>query len=83
MVLAGLAGGLQARLPQLIADIETLVRCESPSADLAAVAACADLVTGVGTPILGAGLGGGAHADDEHVVVSALPARAALIADLI
>ena len=39
----------------------------------------------IGTPTLdGLGaIGGGAHADDEHVLVDALPARAALIAALI
>ncbi|MGH3166747.1 MAG: M20/M25/M40 family metallo-hydrolase, partial [Trebonia sp.] len=40
---------------------------------------------GVGTPTLdGLGaVGGGAHADHEHVLVDALPGRAALLAALI
>ena len=39
----------------------------------------------MGTPTLdGLGaVGGGAHADDEHVLVDALPGRAALLAALI
>ena len=39
---------------RLLADVEELVTCESPSADLAAVAASADVVAGVGTRWLGA-----------------------------
>ncbi|MFD9894883.1 M20/M25/M40 family metallo-hydrolase [Amycolatopsis sp. NPDC059027] len=44
-----------------------------------------NLTAGAGTPTLdGLGaVGGGAHADDEHVVVSALPERTALVAALI
>jgi glutamate carboxypeptidase len=37
----------------LVRDIETLVACESPSADLAAVAASADTVAGLGAARLG------------------------------
>jgi glutamate carboxypeptidase len=44
---------MAARLPRMLADIEELVRCESPSADLAAVAASADAVARVGTGLLG------------------------------
>lgn len=40
-------------LPALLADLETLVTCESPSADLAAVARSADVVASVGTRLLG------------------------------
>src|ERR1700729_215029 len=97
-----------ARLPAILADIEALVRCESPSSVPDAVAKSADLVAagcraalvleasvggasdgnftaGVGTPTLdGLGaVGGGAHADHEHVLVDALPGRAALLAALI
>jgi glutamate carboxypeptidase len=43
-----------AVLPRLIEDVGTLVACESPSADLAAVAASADVVTGLGAARLGA-----------------------------
>jgi glutamate carboxypeptidase len=45
----------EAALPELLGDVERLVRAESPSADLAAVAACADVVADVGTRLLGAG----------------------------
>lgn len=44
---------LRTELPQLLADIEELVTCESPSSDHAAVAASADVVTRVGTRYLG------------------------------
>ncbi len=40
-------------LPDLLADIEELVRCESPSADLTAVARSADVVARVGERRLG------------------------------
>lgn len=40
-------------LPALLADLEALVRCESPSADLAAVRRSADLVERIGTERLG------------------------------
>ena len=53
MNLASLPGAMRARLPQLLADIETLVRCESPSADLSAVAASADVLAAVGARVLG------------------------------
>ncbi|MCX4679528.1 M20 family metallopeptidase [Streptomyces sp. NBC_01433] len=44
-----------------------------------------NLTAGVGTPTLdGLGaVGGGAHADDEHVTVAELPRRAALVASLV
>jgi glutamate carboxypeptidase len=44
-----------------------------------------NLTAGVGTPTLdGLGaVGGGAHADDEHVLVAELPGRAALITALV
>lgn len=45
---------LTAALPQLVADIGTLVGCESPSADLAAVAASAEVVAHLGAQRLGA-----------------------------
>ncbi|MFE7616069.1 M20 family metallopeptidase, partial [Streptomyces sp. NPDC057496] len=45
---------LQAGLPGLLADIEELVRTESPSEDLAAVADCARVVAGLGTRLTGA-----------------------------
>lgn len=40
-------------LPVLLADLEALVSCESPSADLAAVRRSADLVARIGTDRLG------------------------------
>jgi glutamate carboxypeptidase len=40
-------------LDALLADIETLVRCESPSADLDAVARSADVLADVGKALLG------------------------------
>lgn len=44
---------LARRLPQMLADLERLVCCESPSADLAAVRRSADLIDEIGTPLLG------------------------------
>ncbi|MEV0261285.1 M20 family metallopeptidase [Streptomyces sp. NPDC050617] len=44
----------EAALPRVLADIEALVRRESPSADLAAVARSADLVADMGAGHLGA-----------------------------
>ena len=44
---------MEARLPGILADIEELVRCESPSSALDAVAASADLVAAVGERHLG------------------------------
>jgi glutamate carboxypeptidase len=43
----------RSRLPELLADLELLVRCESPSADLVAVGRSADLVAQVGEHRLG------------------------------
>jgi glutamate carboxypeptidase len=45
---------MEARLPGILADIEELVRCESPSSVLDAVAASAELVAAVGERLLGA-----------------------------
>ncbi|MFD5190880.1 M20 family metallopeptidase [Streptomyces sp. NPDC058357] len=45
---------LEAALPSLLADIEVLVRTESPSEDPAAVADCARVVAGIGTRLTGA-----------------------------
>ena len=42
-----------ARLPRLLADLETLVTCESPSSDVAAVAHSADVVAQLGAERLG------------------------------
>ena len=44
----GLLDPARARLPELLDDLERLVRCESPSADLAAVARSADVVAEIG-----------------------------------
>jgi glutamate carboxypeptidase len=58
-----------------------------PQLTCAAVGGGSDgnLTAGVGTPTLdGLGaVGGGAHADDEHVLVAELPGRAALVATLV
>jgi glutamate carboxypeptidase len=43
----------ETALPELLADVARLVRVESPSADLAAVAASADVVARVGAALLG------------------------------
>nr|WP_042178431.1 M20 family metallopeptidase [Kibdelosporangium sp. MJ126-NF4]CEL13179.1 putative peptidase [Kibdelosporangium sp. MJ126-NF4]CTQ98869.1 putative peptidase [Kibdelosporangium sp. MJ126-NF4] len=40
-------------MSELLADIETLVRCESPSSDHAAVARSAEVVAGLGRKLLG------------------------------
>ena len=48
-----LIAGMESALPAMLADIEALVTCESPSADLAAVAASADLVARLGSERLG------------------------------
>src|SRR3954466_2177288 len=44
---------MTAALPRMLADLEELVRCESPSRDLAAVAVSADVVAPLGTERLG------------------------------
>ena len=44
---------LTPRLPELLADLERLVGCESPSADLAAVRRSADLIAEIGARRLG------------------------------
>jgi len=44
---------MRAALGDMLADVEALVTCESPSADLAAVARSADVVARVGTRRLG------------------------------
>ncbi|MFC7430500.1 MULTISPECIES: M20 family metallopeptidase [unclassified Agrococcus] len=43
----------ERRLPEMLADLERLVRCESPSADHEAVARSADLVAAIGLDRLG------------------------------
>jgi glutamate carboxypeptidase len=63
------------------------VRLSLPALRTAAVGGASDgnFTAGVGTPTLdGLGaVGGGAHADDEHVLVDELPGRAALLAALV
>jgi glutamate carboxypeptidase len=64
---------MRAALPAMLADIEALVTCESPSSDQAAVAECAALVDRIGTRLLGA--------EPERIVVDGVthlcwPARA-------
>ncbi|KZB86096.1 M20 family metallopeptidase [Amycolatopsis regifaucium] len=48
-------------MSELLADIETLVRCESPSSDHDAVARSAEVVAGLGRRVLGA--------DPERIVI--------------
>lgn len=66
---------------------EAAARLGLPSLTAAAVGGASDgnFTAGAGCPTLdGLGaVGGGAHADDEHVVVDAMPVRAALLAELI
>ncbi|MFF1649467.1 M20 family metallopeptidase [Streptomyces sp. NPDC058240] len=52
--MTAIATALEAGLPGLLADIEELVRTESPSEDPAAVADCARVVAGLGTRLTGA-----------------------------
>ncbi|MFJ2585284.1 M20/M25/M40 family metallo-hydrolase [Streptomyces sp. NPDC087538] len=52
--MTAIATALEAGLPGLLADSEELVRTESPSEDLAAVADCARVVAGIGTRLTGA-----------------------------
>ena len=63
------------------------VRLGLPEPDRGAVGGASDgnFTAGVGTPTLdGLGaVGGGAHADDEHVLVEELPGRTALLAALV
>ncbi|HWG02264.1 MAG TPA: M20 family metallopeptidase [Trebonia sp.] len=58
---SSLAGAMRARLPGLVADTRELVSCESPSADLAAVARSAEVVAALGRRHLGT--------DPERIVV--------------
>jgi len=51
--LSSLVAAMEARLPAILADTEELVKCESPSADLEAVARSADMVAAVGARHLG------------------------------
>jgi glutamate carboxypeptidase len=48
-----LVARLESALPLMLADLEALVSCESPSADLDAVAASAEVVAGIGAGRLG------------------------------
>ncbi|GGH45226.1 M20 family metallopeptidase [Microbacterium album] len=43
----------EERLPEMLVDIEHVIRCESPTVDLVAVARSADLVSAIGTRRLG------------------------------
>jgi len=49
-----LVAHFEAALPALLADIESLVTCESPSADRPAVARSADVVARLGASLMGA-----------------------------
>ncbi|MBT2506041.1 M20/M25/M40 family metallo-hydrolase [Streptomyces sp. ISL-98] len=49
----GIGAALEARLPDILADIEELVTTESPTADPAAVAKCAEVVAALGARLTG------------------------------
>ncbi len=53
MTMTTIVEQLEAALPLMIADVETLVTCESPSADLRAVSASASVVARIGAARLG------------------------------
>ncbi len=78
---AAASAGLFARADALAAELGL------PGLVAAAVGGASDgnFTAGVGTPTLdGLGaVGGGAHADDEHVLVDALPGRTALLGALV
>ena len=78
---AAASAGLFSRADALAAELGL------PGLVAAAVGGASDgnLTAGVGTPTLdGLGaVGGGAHADDEHVLVDALPGRTALLGALV
>jgi glutamate carboxypeptidase len=88
-------GGKSGRPPmpasasaQLFARAQTLARqLDLPPLTAAAVGGGSDgnFTAGIGVPTLdGLGaVGGGAHADDEHVLIEALPGRTALVGALI
>ncbi|GAA1655185.1 M20 family metallopeptidase [Catellatospora bangladeshensis] len=75
------SAGLYTRAQKLAAELRL------PPLTCAAVGGASDgnFTAGVGTPTLdGLGaVGGGAHADDEHVLIDALPGRTALLTALI
>ena len=50
----GLVEHFASRLPAMLDDLESLINCESPSADLAAVKRSAALVSDIGARLLGA-----------------------------
>ncbi len=50
---SAVASAVGDRLPDMLADLEALVCCESPSSDLAAVRQSADLIAAIGTERLG------------------------------
>ncbi len=50
---ATLLSGLRARTARMLDDVRTLVTCESPSSDLQATDACADLVAELGRELTG------------------------------
>lgn len=52
--MTSLPARMDAVLPVLLADLEQLIRCESPSSDLEAVARSADVVARIGSRWLGA-----------------------------
>jgi glutamate carboxypeptidase len=59
--LTTLVSSMAAALPEMLADIEALVTCESPSTDLSALAKSAEIVARIGARRLGA--------DPERIVL--------------
>jgi glutamate carboxypeptidase len=51
--LSALLSGLRAAGPRMVAELAELVGCESPSEDIPATVACADLVDRLGTAVFG------------------------------
>ncbi len=80
-----MAATASAALMRRAARVAERLGLPAPSGAAVGGGSDGNFTAGIGTPTLdGLGaVGGGAHADDEHVLVEALPARAALIAGLI
>jgi glutamate carboxypeptidase len=80
-----MAATASAALMRRAARVAERLGLPAPSGAAVGGGSDGNFTAGIGTPTLdGLGaVGGGAHADDEHVLVDALPARAALIAGLI
>ncbi len=80
-----LEASASADLFDLACDVAARVGLPEPTRAAVGGASDGNFTAGVGTPTLdGLGaVGGGAHAEDEHVLVSALPGRTALLQGLV